>query len=80
MYDLRRPLGANRTRDGRSSGWICIGVSAYTREVVHGELLARFDVALAELLSPSEWADISRRLYRDRHDPQRRRPEDKPNG
>jgi len=54
--------------------------SVYTLEVVHGELLARFDAALAELLSPSEWADNPRRLYPDRPDSQRRGPEVERNG
>jgi hypothetical protein len=37
--------------------------SAYTREVVHPELIARFDASLAELLSPSEWDFVAGRLY-----------------
>jgi hypothetical protein len=37
-------------------------VSAYTRQVVHPQMLARFDAELAKLLTPSEWASIAGRL------------------
>jgi hypothetical protein len=40
--------------------------SAYIRQVVHAEAIARFDASVAGLLSPSEWTHVSRLL--PRHD------------
>lgn len=37
-------------------------VRAYTRQVVHPQMLASFDAELAKLLTPVEWASVAERL------------------
>jgi hypothetical protein len=52
----------NQTRGGHAVAVTPEMVGAYTRQVVHAEIIARFDAYLAELLTASEWAYVAERL------------------